>query len=338
VNATNSAGRDPVGVLEMSPMDRDPLPLAVGPSGVESPVELVEVGAGAPALSLGASAADLVALTKPRLSMLVLITTAMGLWMAPGHLPLARGLLTLLATAGIVGAANALNCYLERDSDRFMARTRYRPLPAGRMEPGVALWFGGTLALLCIPALALGVNLLTGLLGLVAFLSYVFVYTPLKARSPVAMLVGGVPGALPPLMGWTAVTGRVEAGGLVLFAILFCWQMPHSVAISIFRKEEYVAAGLKPVAVVRGDAVARAQIVAYLVALVPVTLMPYPLKVAGPVYLALAVLLGAAFFGLGVWGFSRKLGKPWARQIFFFSLLYLTALVVAMAVDRGGPA
>lgn len=285
------------------------------------------------AVSLSTTASDLMSLTKPRLSSLVLATTAGGVWLAPGELPIARVLVTLLATAGTVGAANALNCYIERQSDRFMARTQHRPLPSGRMEPGVALGFGLALAAVSLPALALGANLLTAGLGLLALLSYVLVYTPLKARTSAAMLVGAVPGALPPLMGWTAVTGQVDSAGFVLFAILFLWQIPHFLAIALFRKEEYLAAGLKSVPIERGDESSRAQLVLYLVALLPMTMLPYQLHIAGGWYLAVAALLGLAFLALGAWGFFRQLGKPWARQTFFFSLLYLTGLFAALMLD-----
>jgi protoheme IX farnesyltransferase len=285
------------------------------------------------AVSLSTTASDLLSLTKPRLSGLVLATTAGGMWLAQGELPMAQSLVTLLATAGTVGAANTLNCYIERRSDRFMARTRNRPLPSGRMEPAVALWFGLSLAAVSLPALALGANPLTALLGLVAFLSYVLIYTPLKSRTSAAMLVGAVPGALPPLMGWTSVTGQVDTGGFVLFSILFLWQIPHFLAISLFRKEEYAAAGLKSVPLERGDESSRAQIVLYLVALVPMTLLPYQLRIAGAWYLAVAAALGLSFLGLGAWGFFKQLGKPWARQTFFFSLLYLTGLFAALMLD-----
>lgn len=285
------------------------------------------------AVSLSTTATDLLSLTKPRLSSLVLATTAGGVWMAPGELSVARVLVTLLATAGTVGAANALNCYLERSSDRFMARTQHRPLPSGRMEPSVALWFGLSLAAVSLPALAMGANLLTAGLGLLALLSYVLVYTPLKSRTSAAMLVGAVPGALPPLMGWTAVTGQVDNAGFVLFSILFLWQIPHFLAIALFRKEEYAAAGLKSVPLERGDESSRAQLVLYLVALLPMTMLPYQLRIAGGWYLAVAAVLGLAFLGLGAWGFFRQLGKPWARQTFFFSLLYLTGLFAALMLD-----
>ncbi|NVJ10252.1 protoheme IX farnesyltransferase [Myxococcus sp. AM001] len=284
--------------------------------------------------SLPTVASDLISLTKPRLSSLVLVTAAGGMWLAPGHLGAVNALVTLLATAGTVGAANALNCYWERHSDQFMDRTRNRPLPSGRMEPAVALWFGISLAAVSLPALALGANVLTAALGLVALLSYVLAYTPLKARTSAAMLVGAVPGALPPLMGWTAVSNQLDAGGFSLFAIMFLWQMPHFIAIALFRKEEYRAAGLKSVPLERGDESSRAQVVLYLVALIPMTLLPFQLHIAGAWYLAAAVLLGLSFLGLGAWGFFRRLGNTWARQTFFFSLIYLTGLFAALALDR----
>ncbi len=261
------------------------------------------------AVSLSTTASDLISLTKPRLSSLVLATTAGGVWLAPGELSVARVLVTLLATAGTVGAANALNCFIERRATASWRARSNRPLPSGRMEPGVALWFGLSLAAVSLPALALGANLLTAGLGLVALLSYVLVYTPLKSRTSAAMLVGAVPGALPPLMGWTAVTGQVDTRGFVLFSILFLWQMPHFLAIALFRKEEYAAAGLKSVPIERGDESSRAQLVLYLVALLPMTLLPYQLHIAGPWYLAVAVVLGLTFLGLGRVGFLPAAGE-----------------------------
>ena len=286
------------------------------------------------AISASGAAADLISLTKPRLSGLVVATAAGGMWLSPGQITLPRGLFLLLVIAGTVGAANALNCFLERDTDRFMARTRGRPLPAGRMEPPVALWFGVGLSAICLPALALAANPLTGALGLLAFTSYVFVYTPMKARSAMAMLVGAVPGALPPLMGWTAVSGSIDPGGLALFALLFVWQLPHSVAIALFRKEEYEAAGLKSLPIVRGEAASRAHILGYLAVLWPVALAPHFLGLAGRVYLGAAALLGAALFALGARGFLLRLGRPWARQVFLASLVYLSAVFLVLMLGR----
>ena len=279
------------------------------------------------------SPSDLLSLTKPRLSTLVLLTTAGGMYLAPGHLQPLVAFLVMVATAGTVGAANALNCYAERDSDRFMARTAVRPLPAGRMEPRVALGFGVALALLSIPTLFLVAGPLTGALGLAAFLSYVFAYTPMKARSHHAMLMGAVPGALPPLMGWTAKTGALDAPGLLLFGILFFWQLPHFIAIALFRKEEYLAAGLKSVPLQKGDDAARLQVVLYLLALLPTSIALYAVHAAGPLYLVAAVVLGGAFLAHGAWGLWKKGDAAWARKLFLLSLVYLSGLFLALWLD-----
>jgi protoheme IX farnesyltransferase len=283
--------------------------------------------------AISATAGDLLALTKPRLSGLVLATAAGGMWLAPGGLSAARALLTLVSVAAVVGAANALNCFVERDVDRLMARTRNRPLPAGRMEPSVALWFGISLAAVALPAIALGANLLTATLAAVALLTYVFLYTPLKPRSALAMWVGAIPGALPPLMGWTAVTGRIDAPGLVLFGILFLWQIPHFLAIALFRRDEYAAAGLRTFPVERGDAASRVQIAIYGPLLVALSLTLVPLHVAGLAYGVVAAALGAAFAGYGVFGWLKGLGPAWAKRHFALSLVYLTGIFLALAVD-----
>ena len=287
----------------------------------------------APAIALPISPADLVRLTKPRLSSLVIATTAGGLWLAPGRIEPVRALLTLLAVTLVVGAANALNCYIERDSDRFMARTRNRPLPAGRLSAQVALWFGIGLACFSLPLLAVAANVLSAVLGLIAFLSYVLVYTPMKRKSSAAMLVGGIPGALPPLMGWTAVTGRIELGGLVLFALLFLWQIPHFIAIALFRQEEYAAAGIKVVSNEKGEAYSRFYAVLYTVPLVAISVLPFSMGLVGVWYLGTAIVSGVVFLGMALNGFIRGLGRPWARQFFLVSLVYLSVLFVALALD-----
>ena len=287
------------------------------------------------ALAVSTTAGDLISLTKPRLSSLVLCTTAGGMYLSRGDLSAPKAFATLLATAGTVGAANALNCYLERESDRLMIRTRSRPLPSGRMDPQVALWFGISLAAVSLPALALAANWLTAGLGLLALLSYVFAYTPLKNRTWLSVLVGAVPGALPPLMGSTAVEGRVGPVGAVLFAILVLWQIPHFIAIALFRKQEYAAAGMRSLPIERGDELARVNLLAYVLALVPVTLWLYPMGAAGPLYLACASLLGAGFIALSLQGFLRQLGAAWARRVFAYSIVYLAALFAALWVDVG---
>lgn len=279
-----------------------------------------------------AIAGDFVALTKPRLSGLVLFTAAPGMWLAGNSVDWKTLLCAMLGTAGTVGAANTINCVIERDSDRFMARTAKRPLPMQRLSVTQALVFSVVLACGSLPLLWLGVNRVTGLLGLLALLSYAFVYTPMKSRTRWAMQVGAIPGALPPLMGWTAATGRIETPGLVLFAILFFWQLPHFIAIALFRKDEYRAAGLTSLPLEKGDAVARRHAVGYVAVLLPVSVLPFFVGVAGWVYLATAVVLGAWFAAVAVRGWRRELGVDWARALFKTSLVYLTLLFAVLAL------
>jgi heme o synthase len=289
----------------------------------------------APNARLTGTVRDLVSLTKPRITLLVLITTAGGMWLAPTAPSWPLALAMLLATGAVVGSANALNCWLERDIDRHMRRTARRPLPAGRLDPRLALGFGLVLGVVAVPVLAVAVNPLTGLLGAAALVSYVAIYTPLKQRTPAALLVGAVPGALPPLMGWTAATGRIDAPAVVLFGILFLWQLPHFLAIALFRAEEYTNAGLKVLPAVRGERTARWHLALYAGALVPVSLLLVPLGVAGGAYLVVAGVAGAVFFGASVWGLRRAPGMRWARGVFIISLVYLTALFAALLVDAG---
>lgn len=278
---------------------------------------------------------DYVALTKPGLSGLVLFTCSGGMFLSGRSLSLLQWLFTLLGTAGTVGAANAFNCYLERESDRFMRRTAVRPLPSRRMLPAHALRFALVLGVVSLPVLALGSNLLTAGLGLLALLTYVLVYTPLKSRTHWAMQVGAFPGALPPLMGWTAATGRIELPGLVLFAILFFWQLPHFIAIALFRKDEYLAAGLTSLPLQKGDDVARRHAVGYLAVLLPVSLGPYFAHVAGPLYLVTALVLSLGFAAVGLQGWLTRGDEKWARKLFFTSLIHLTVLFAVLGLDGG---
>lgn len=275
---------------------------------------------------------DLVALTKPRLASLVLFTTAGGAWLAGASLTWPVTLWALLGTTLAVAGAHSLNCYLERDLDALMHRTRNRPLPAGRVDPRLALTLGLLFSGASLPILALGTNPLTAALGLLALVSYVLVYTPMKTRSAWALGVGALPGALPPLMGWTAVTNRLELPGLVLFAILFLWQLPHFLAIALMLKADYDRAGMKTVPQVMGDRNARAQAALYTALLVPVTLALVPLRVAGVGYAVVAALLGAAFLGWSLLGLRRDPGPAWARREFLLSLVYLTGLFGALGV------
>ena len=188
---------------------------------------------------------DLLDLAKPRITTMVVFTTAMGLWLAPGSIGAARTALLLFGTALLVGSANILNCWYERETDGLMIRTRNRPLPAGRLEPGTALALGIACGVFAIPLLALAINPLTAVLGAIAHSTYVLVYTPLKKVSPWALELGAIPGAIPPLMGWTAATGTLSLPGWFLFGILFFWQIPHFLAIAIYLEDDYRRGGLK---------------------------------------------------------------------------------------------
>jgi protoheme IX farnesyltransferase len=277
-----------------------------------------------------AYARDLLLLSKPRLSGLVVLTCAGGLALAPGSIGIARAILSVLGTAAVVGAANALNCYAERDVDARMRRTRDRPLPAGRVQPFVALALGLLVPVFALPVLALAANPLTALLAFVALGVYVVVYTPMKKRSTLALFVGAVPGAIPPLMGWTAVTGRIDPGGLALFALLFAWQLPHFLSISLYLAEDYARGGLKVFSLVHGERATRAWIVVTSIALVPVSLALVPLGLAGPAYGAVAGLLGAALVGYALSGLG-KVGGRWARTLFLATLAWLTLVFAALS-------
>ncbi len=277
---------------------------------------------------------DILSLTKPRLALLNVFMTAGAMWLAPGELPLAVKILTLLGTTFVVGGACALNCFIERDTDALMVRTRNRPLPSGRLQPHVALGVGLALASLGIPMLTFGVNALTGLLAAIALISYVLVYTPMKRVSQHALLVGALPGALPPLMGWTAATGRIDAVGLVLFSILFVWQIPHFLALALVLKDDYAKAGIVVTPHVRGEDSTRFEMIRYQVALVLVSLMLVPLGAAGTIYMFAASFLGLAFLGYGAAGMVPSAGIRWARKVFGISILYLMLLFVALLVDR----
>ncbi|MFO0756143.1 MAG: heme o synthase [Byssovorax sp.] len=281
---------------------------------------------------------DLISLTKPRITVMVLITMIGGAFLASkaGHAPRLSGLSLLfgvLGTALVVSGANTLNMYLERDTDRLMERTKNRPLPTGRMAPSLALRFGLLLAAVSIPMLTFGVNALTGLLAAVSLVSYVLLYTPLKRRTTISLLIGAVPGAMPPLMGWTAVTGRIELPGLLLFGVMFLWQIPHFLAIATFRRDDYRRAGLKILPVERGDRVTRHHIVGYLVALLLVTLLLVPMGVGGTLYLVASIVLGAGFFAVGAWGLREGTGARWARGLFATSIVYLVLLLSALMVS-----
>jgi protoheme IX farnesyltransferase len=304
-------------------------------------------GVAAPAMNR--SARDLVALTKPRITVIVVATCAAGMAIAPVRVPLSVAILALLGTSLIVASANALNMWWERDTDGLMARTRTRPLPAGRMSPDVALFFGLALGASSIPMLV-AVNPLTAALGVIALVTYVLAYTPLKRHTSLALWVGAVPGAMPPLMGWTSATGSLFAssaggrlqpgvaglGGVLLFLFLFAWQLPHFNAIALFRAEDYAKAGLKVVSVERGPRAAKGQIAGYTVLLVAVSLGLAASHVAGLLFTLAAAALGGFFLLLAGSGLRRGAGAGWAKGVFAYSIVYLTLLLAILVVDRVG--
>lgn len=281
--------------------------------------------------------AELWVLTKPGIVAMCLVTTGAGLWLASatvsGGLPTLRVIAALLGTAMAVGAANALNMYLERDGDALMQRTRTRPLPAGRLAPRVALVFGIVLGLLALVVLFVLVNPLTSLLAAVALDTYVLLYTPLKRRSWLALFVGAVPGAIPPLMGWTAATGSIGAPGVALLMVLVLWQIPHFLAIALYRSAEYQKAGIKVLPLERGDGSARVQSIAYSLLLLPASLLLVPLGVAGLTFLVAAGLAGALMAGSAIFEMRKSRGNRGARRFFLVTLLYLPLLTLALVLD-----
>ncbi|MEW5852378.1 MAG: heme o synthase [Myxococcota bacterium] len=276
---------------------------------------------------------DLWQLTKPRVTTLVVFTGIVGLHVAQGPKDVALFFWTLLGCSLLVASANTLNCYIERHSDALMSRTRNRPLPAGRVEPWEALLLGNLLLVVSLPMLALGANLATALLGILAHLGYVMVYTPMKRTSTWATLVGGVPGAMPPLMGYVAVTGTLDVAGLLLFAVLFVWQIPHTLAIGLLRKDEYAAAGIRVVPGAYSERAVGTQILLTTALLVVTTLGLAAVELAGVVYLALSVVLGAVFLFTA---FRRRNQdtRGYARGVFLYSMAYLSFLLMALSLDK----
>ena len=279
--------------------------------------------------------ADLVALAKPRVVVMVLVTTAVGYyagltgapeWSRLAHLVLG----TLLAAGGTL----ALNQYWEREVDARMERTRTRPLPDGRLMPLEALLFGAGLTLTGLLYLVAGVNALAAGVTAAIVVLYLFAYTPLKLRTPLCTLVGAVPGALPPVTGWVAARDDFGAGAWVLFGILFLWQLPHTLAIARLYQTDYARAGVRLLPVIDADGHStERQIVTGCLALLVVSLLPTLVGLAGTMYFAGALVLGLAFAALGTWQ-AWAPSVAGARRVLFASLLYLPALLALLAWDK----
>jgi len=288
-----------------------------------------------PAAATGGQAGGYVTLAKPRLNLLVVATTLAGYYMAaPQGLGWALLLNTLVGTALVASGASAFNQLLEIESDGLMRRTRARPLPSGRIAPGRARAFAVVLSVLGLAQLAIAVNLLAAAVAFVTLLTYTVFYTPLKKRTSLATVVGGIPGALPPMIGWAAVRDNLSIEAWILFGVVFLWQMPHFLAIAWMYREDYKRAGfpLLPVVEPDGGSTGR-QAVIYAAALLPVSLAPTAAGMTGNAYLAGAAVMGIGFLALAA-RFAWFRTAVDARRLFFGSILYLPLLWTLMVVNR----
>ena len=277
---------------------------------------------------------DLIALTKPRIISLLLVTTIAPMFVAGTP---SIGLVLLVAVGGyfMAGGANAVNMYLDRDIDDRMARTRLRPIPSGRMAPPAVLAFGVALSCAATWMLARFVNVLTAALALAGFYFYVFIYTRwLKRTTPHNIVIGGAAGAFPPLVGWAAITNRIDLTAIYLFLIIFYWTPPHFWALALLKQRDYGNAGVPMAPLVWGERETKDQMLWYTLILVPLTLLPVAFGAFGAVYFVSALALGIALLA----GILRIRTAPqWTKaawKVYKFSLLYLALLVVAMVVDR----
>ncbi|MFQ5521881.1 MAG: heme o synthase, partial [Candidatus Methylomirabilia bacterium] len=278
---------------------------------------------------------DFLALTRPRVVVMVLITTVVGFYLASvGPVDYVLLLHTLIGMAAAAGGTLALNQYLERDVDARMKRTRLRPLPDGRLQPTEALCFGVAITGGGLLYLVLFANLLSAFVTAISVASYLFLYTPLKRKTSLCSLVGAVPGALPPVIGWAAARGALGLEAWVLFAIMFLWQIPHSLAIARLYRDDYAQAGIRVLPVVEPDGRSTGrQIVSHCLALLAVGLLPTLIGLAGSVYFFGALVLGLMFLGCGILlAISRS--EASARLLLFASLVYLPAQLGLMALDK----
>jgi protoheme IX farnesyltransferase len=279
--------------------------------------------------------ADFVTLTKPRLNFLVLITTLGGMYIAaPDGVALPVLFHALVGTALVAGGAAALNQVWERDTDGLMRRTRRRPIPGGRLRAVDGAWFGTLLSAAGLIELTWKVNPLASAVAAATLVSYVFVYTPLKTRTSLSTLVGAIPGALPPVIGWAAATGTISIGAIVLFGIVFLWQMPHFLAIAWLYRDDYRQARIPLLPVLEPDGRRTGQqALLYAAALWPVSLLPAVIGLADVPYSVLATLLGAGLIALSAM-FARERTMLTARRLFLYSIIYLPLLWTALVLDR----
>jgi len=275
---------------------------------------------------------DYLQLSKSRIVLMVLITTAAGYFFGAKHIDFALLINTLIGTALVAAGTNALNQYVEREHDAKMKRTRHRPLPAGRITPRAALLFASAIAVIGSVYLWIAVNPLTSILGAFTLTSYIFVYTPLKRVSTACTIIGAIPGAIPPLMGWTAATNALSLGGWIVFAILFFWQLPHFMAISWMYREDYGRAGFRMLSVEDADgaAVAR-QAIGYSVLLLAVSVLPQIFRLGGLPYTIAAAVLGLALVAASI-AFRAERSPRNARRLFMFSNVYLIVVMLFLVL------
>ena len=303
---------------------------------IQSRSSISVLGSAAPSRTLGRGRiADYIELTKPEVVWLILMSTGAGFYLASqGALDLLLLFYAVMGTALVAGGTGTLNQYLERAGDARMRRTQRRPLPGGRLEPGKALVFGILLSTMGVLQLALAVNLLASLLALITLGSYLLLYTPLKTRTVYCTLVGALPGAMPPVIGWAAARGEIGLEAVVLFAMLFLWQFPHFLAIAWMYRDDYERGGIVMLPVIdrEGKSTGR-QIVFCAWLLLPVSLMPAFLGMAGPIYLFGCMALGLAFAYYAVSAaFSRSFRG--ARRLLLASVVYLPLVLALMVVDK----
>jgi heme o synthase len=282
-----------------------------------------------------ARAMDFVSLAKPRLNLLVVASTLVGYAMADGEaLGVVRVAGLLLGTGLVAGGASAFNQVLERDLDALMRRTRTRPLPDERLQPAEGVLFGGAITLSGLLMIVASANLLAAAVALATLLTYVVVYTPLKRRSSFGTVIGAIPGALPPIIGWAAGDGALPTQAWTLFGIMFLWQLPHFLAIAWMYREDYARAGFPMLPVLEPDGRSTGrQSVVYAAALVPLSLAPTLMRMTGEVYFAGALVLGLAFLGLTL-QFARTRAIRDARHVFFGSIAYLPLLWILMIANK----
>jgi protoheme IX farnesyltransferase len=296
---------------------------------------LAEIVRSEPGLSIAGKLAAYSELTKPRITFLVSLTAVAGFCMGSAEgIDYLRLLNMSIGIALLSSGLSTLNQYIERDLDGLMRRTKGRPLPTGKLSPVEAAMFGISLSIIATAYLAIFINPLSALLGLATLVGYLFVYTPLKTKTTLSTAFGAFPGAMPPLIGWVAARGQIGVEAWILFAILFLWQFPHFLAIAWMYRDDYARAGIKMLPVVEPEGrVTGQQIITYTLLLIPVSLLPVAVGIAGPVY-----LVGAAVLGLGFLFFSAKAALVrttlQARKLLLASVLYLPALFALMVLNR----